>query len=242
MIITTEGIVLKSIKYGETSLICHVFTRTYGKKSFIIKGVRSSQKSKQKAQLFQSGNILHLELYNKLQGQLSILKEAHASVLFTRLRENMVLACTQMFMIEVLSQIVVEEYPQEELYDFIHETMHQMDKEQLQLTLLPSWFLLMMNKLSGYHLLNNWSISNSYFNAISAQFESTQPIVPPYLDAEASQILSQLVACDDIYQQNNIQSNGNQHNILEVLVEYMKIHYPNFKNLQSLSIIRSILA
>ena len=36
MITTTQGIVLRSIKYGETSLVCTVFTRLYGVQTYLV--------------------------------------------------------------------------------------------------------------------------------------------------------------------------------------------------------------
>ena len=41
MVITTPAIVLKAIKYGETSLIVKCYTATNGPISYMVKGVRS---------------------------------------------------------------------------------------------------------------------------------------------------------------------------------------------------------
>ena len=43
MIINTKAIVLKTFRYGETSLISRCFTKEKGKISFIIKGAQSKK-------------------------------------------------------------------------------------------------------------------------------------------------------------------------------------------------------
>ena len=49
----TKGIVLRTIQYGETSIITSVYTELFGLQSYIVKGVRqSSKKNSQKLYIF----------------------------------------------------------------------------------------------------------------------------------------------------------------------------------------------
>ena len=58
---TTHGIILRTVKYGETSIIASVFTEIFGVQSYIVNGVRvSSKKGAGKANLFQPAAILDL--------------------------------------------------------------------------------------------------------------------------------------------------------------------------------------
>ena len=45
MIIKTNGIVLKYLKYKESSIICKIYTESHGLQSFIVNGVRSTKSS-----------------------------------------------------------------------------------------------------------------------------------------------------------------------------------------------------
>ena len=60
MISTSKAIVLKTIKYGDTSLIIHVFTKEHGKIAFIVKGARKV-KTKIKANIIQPLSILEIQ-------------------------------------------------------------------------------------------------------------------------------------------------------------------------------------
>ena len=46
MVYSTESIVLGYINYSETSIIVRCFTKKFGVKSFLIRGIRSKKKKK----------------------------------------------------------------------------------------------------------------------------------------------------------------------------------------------------
>ena len=65
----TKGVILRAVKYGETSIIATVYTELFGVQSYMVKGVRqSSKKSQGKANYFQPAAILEMEVfYNELK-------------------------------------------------------------------------------------------------------------------------------------------------------------------------------
>ncbi|WP_315819946.1 DNA repair protein RecO [Paraflavitalea speifideaquila] len=44
MIHSTKGVVLKTVKYGETSVIVTIYTELFGIQSYLVNGVRTSTK------------------------------------------------------------------------------------------------------------------------------------------------------------------------------------------------------
>jgi len=53
-----RGIVIKYIKYGDTSIIVNIFTEAFGLQTYIVNGARS-KKSKGKIALYQPTQQLH---------------------------------------------------------------------------------------------------------------------------------------------------------------------------------------
>ena len=64
MIRKTRGIVLHTIKYGETSLVLHCYTEQYGRQTYMAKGVRKSRRNN-RSNLFQPLFLLDFEIYYK---------------------------------------------------------------------------------------------------------------------------------------------------------------------------------
>ena len=48
----TKGIVLRTVKYGETSLVVIMFTELFGIQTYMVNGVRSAKKIQQKQIIF----------------------------------------------------------------------------------------------------------------------------------------------------------------------------------------------
>ena len=62
----TKGIVLRSIKYGETSLVVTIFTALFGVQVYLVNGARSQKKSGNKSAMFQPGALLDLDKVQRL--------------------------------------------------------------------------------------------------------------------------------------------------------------------------------
>ena len=53
----TKGIVLRTVKYGETSLVVTMFTELFGVQTYMVNNVRTSKQASSKANHFQPGAI-----------------------------------------------------------------------------------------------------------------------------------------------------------------------------------------
>jgi len=242
MIVQSEGIILKTTRYGETSLICQGFTRVYGLKSFIVKGVRTARSHSMKANIFQPGNIVTLDFYNTPHKSLQLVREAQLAYTYKALREDIPANCVQLFMLEVLHNILQQDFPQEELYDTVRHMFVRLDDGTTPLALLPAFFLLTINKLSGYTIDNNHSPQKPYLNIWEGRFLPVMPDVPPFLDATASGIIAAMNGIADMEALHTVDHRHRQHDILQGLLVFMEHHYPNFKPLRSLPVLTAILS
>ena len=139
------GIVFRSVKYSETSLILEVFTREKGMRSFIVSGVRSS-KSKNKASLYQHLNILDLVAYDK-DNKLARIKECGIEYYYQRLSYDVVRSSIGLFLLEVCKNAIKEKEENIELFDFIYERLKLLDSDTPQnFGLFPIKFLLELSQ------------------------------------------------------------------------------------------------
>ncbi len=126
MLKKTKGIVLHHLKYGDSSLIAHIFTREFGKRSFIIKGARS-RKAKIKSSSFQILNILNLEFYHKESRELLGLKEVSRAKIFSSFPYDALKSTQAMFMAEVLQNCIADEDPDPNLFEFLENALEYFD-------------------------------------------------------------------------------------------------------------------
>src|SRR5688500_13994232 len=90
MLQKTEGIVLRTIKYSETSVVTNIYTRHFGLLSFIVPGVRTSKAKRNKAGMLQPMNMLDLDIYFKETQNLLRLKDYRTNYLYQSLPFDMI--------------------------------------------------------------------------------------------------------------------------------------------------------
>src|SRR5262249_1638687 len=101
----TKGIVLRTVKYGETSLIATIFTELFGVQSYLVNGVRaSSKKGSGKANLFQPAAILDLITYHNELRNLQRIKEFRWDYLYLRIFSDIRKNAVALFMVELLAK------------------------------------------------------------------------------------------------------------------------------------------
>jgi len=126
MLQKTRGIVLHHIKYGDSSIILKAYTRDKGRQSLMVKGVRR-KKSKNKINLFSILNILNIEYYAHEARELSLIREASRVRTYQSIPFDLKKSSMAMFIAEVLLHCLKEESPDEDLYDFIENSLEYFD-------------------------------------------------------------------------------------------------------------------
>ena len=84
MLANTEAIILGYINYSESSIILRAYTKDFGYKSFIIRGIRTKKKKKITLGQLQPLTILDIEFNNSLQKifELPCLNSSRISTIF----------------------------------------------------------------------------------------------------------------------------------------------------------------
>src|SRR5690606_28723147 len=101
----TKGIVLRTVRYGETSVIVSIFTELFGMQSYIVNGVRSaSRKAGTKSNLFQPTALLDLIVYHNEQKNLQRIKEHRWAVLYEHLFFDVFKGAVATYMVELLQK------------------------------------------------------------------------------------------------------------------------------------------
>ena len=237
MLDKTEGIVLKTVKYSESSVIATIFTKKFGSLSFIVQGLRST-KNKQKGNLIQSGNILQLEIYLKEQRNLNRIKEYSTAYIYTN--ANFIKQSILIFCIELISKCVKEHEVNERLYDYVSFFLIELDKDEHSIENKPLYFLLETASILGFELSMQNILNGKYFNLERGKFEDVPTSTQSNLNENETLLLKKLIAV--YYDKNELKFNSTERKILlEKLILYFRWHIPDFTDLKSPSVLSEVL-
>lgn len=242
MLHKTRGIVLRTIKYGDTSAIVNIFTELFGVQSYMINGVRSS-KPKAKGNLLQPGNILDLIVYHYEQKSIQRISEFKLGYIPVALNVNVVKSTVALYMIELLQKSLREPEQHLDLYYFTEQALEVLDKTPLSIAAnIPLYFTLKLAEHLGFRINGRFSEYASYLDLQEGSFTDMPPHHSNYLDAANSELTDRLFQCHDWESLGNISMNKDiRRKLLYAYLDFFRLHLPDFTELHSPPILHEIL-
>ncbi len=240
----TKGIVLKTIKYGETSIVVSIFTELFGVQSYLVNGVRTStKKGAGKANLFQPSAILDLVVYHNELKHLNRIKEFKWGNLYQHIFSDVPKNAVALFMIELLTKCLNQPEGNEELFQFTEDVFLKLDESNAAtMANLPLFFALHLTHFFGFRIDDNYSNTKRYLDLQDGSFVIEQPHHPHFLEGKQAEITSQLLKVLQAEELEEIKLNHDFRRQLLLQYEtYYRLHIHDFGTLKSLPVLREIL-
>lgn len=237
MLVSTRGIVLHSIKYSETSLVCRIFTEELGLQSYLLQGVRGSKKGN-KAALFRPLNLLNMVVYHKRESKgLQKVKEYNLEHIYTDMPFNIRKSSIAMFVSEVLNHLIKEELHDPELFQYLHDWLTELDSTTDKLAYKHLGFLLDLSVYFGFKPEGQFNKEHPYFDLVEGCFVHQLPIHPNYIKADLSAHLATILSHNQ-----PAMTKHERDVLLEKLLLFYRYHVEGFPQLKSHKILSEILA
>lgn len=236
MLHKTRGIVLRTTKYGDTSVVVRIYTEQFGLQSYIINGVRSV-KGKGKASLYQHGNLLDLVVYYKEQGGLMRISESSFAHIYEQMPFNIIKGSLLLFYIELLNRIIREGESQTALFDYLFESLIDLDQTDKKIAAHPIWFLLGMSKyLGSYPHISG----GRYFDLQDGVFTDLIPRHMAYLSESDTQTLRSCIE-PELRNYDQIKLTATERKrLLHQILQYYQHHVADFGEMRSLDVLESL--
>jgi DNA repair protein RecO (recombination protein O) len=241
MLEKTSGIILNQIKYTDSGIIARMYTRKFGRQSFLIRGMRNRKAGKNNI-LFQPLFILDLEISYKASRELQSLKEFSVSFTPYDIYSNIKKSCVAIFLGEVLTSVLREESPHEEMFDYIRDSIIYFEKSKEGFANFHLVFLAGLSSFLGFEPSQRNNDDELYFDMINGNFVPLPPVHGHYANAEISNTLALILnlSYDTAY---TITLTGILRNeILDTLVRYYSLHLPGLKKIKSLEILKEVFS
>jgi DNA repair protein RecO (recombination protein O) len=237
---TIQGIVLQSIRYGDTSLIVKVFTRSLGLRSYMVKGA-FNHNAKSRAALFQNLHLINfVETGKPNKSSLGYMKDVQLSTVYQSIPFEMHKSAILMYVSELLSKTLTEQEQNEPLYDFIERSLLWLDLVHQDYANFPMFFTLELTRHLGFYPKTNHE-TGYCFDMMEGSFAHDYPLHPYYLDKEDALLLSQLLNAG-IDEACHIPLNvGQRRALLDGLIVFMRLHAPVMNDFHSHEVLKTVL-
>lgn len=241
----TKGIVLRTVKYGETSVIVTIFTELFGIQSYLVNGVRTStKKGSGKANLFQPSVILEMIVYYNELKNLQRIKEFRWGYLYQHILSDIKKNAVALFMVELLTKCLKQPEANPDLFHFCEDAFMHLDKSSESIIAnFPLFFALHLPVFFGFRFIDNYNNKNIFLDLKEGKFEHEQPDHPYFLADKQALITSQLLKIMRPEELEDIKLNHDfRRNLLLVFETYYALHIQDFGTMKTLPVLREILS
>ncbi len=149
MLLKTKGIVLRFVKYKESSVIATIYTTEKGVISVIANSVRSKN-SRGKIALFQPLSLVELVIYYNASKNISRISEISSYHPLHNLRQDPVKASISFFITELLNKCLKEEESNLPFYDFIQNSIIHLNEQEKEVENFHLVFLIKLSLFLGF--------------------------------------------------------------------------------------------
>jgi DNA repair protein RecO (recombination protein O) len=236
---------LRTVKYGETSIIVTIFTELFGVQSYLVNGVRTStKKGTGKANLFQPTALLDLVVYHNELKHLNRIKEFRWSYLYQHILSDVRKNAVALFMVELLTKCLKQPESNPELFHFTEDIFMKLDEgSDAMMANLPLFFALHLPFHFGFRITDDYNDEHPFLDLQEGKFVEEQPHHPYFLEEKQAAVTSQLLKVMQPGELEDIKLNHDfRRNLLHIYETYYALHIPDFGTMKTLPVLREILS
>ena len=248
MLIATNAIVLKRIPYGDTSVICRVFTEGMGKVSILAKGAWRPKNAA--GPLLEPINHIHIQFYNKNTREIQILKDAGFVQQFPVLRNSLGRIILAFAIVEIIDKSTLESNPSPILYRLGWRVLDKLNDKNQNFWFVFAFFLYQFSIRLGFmpNLKNcskcNKDIIQGSIDDYSGELVCSDCIVQSKIKISENScfFLKQLsdLHLDDL---NTLSlSNSDIIESVRFLESFLLFHVEGFKKVQTMDMVKNLLS
>lgn len=235
----SRAIVLRQIKYSETSLILKIYSEKEGLLSFMAKGVMG-KKGKLRTAQFQPLNLIDLKYREARKSDLRQILDLKVINPFTDLPFNPVKRSIAIFIAELLQNAIKEQEQNLKLFEFLYNSIHWIDLSKKGYNHFHLLFMMKLTKHLGFYPTLDVDKEAKYFDLQQGVFRSVAPTHSNFIDSEQLCAWKQLINVKLETINNLLFSNSLKRKLLQTMMLYYKLHLIHFKELNSHHVLQSV--
>ncbi len=244
----TKGIVLKTVPYGDTSLIVSVYTELFGQQSYIINGIRAAtKKGNNKINFFQPAALLDMVVYHNEFKSIHRIKEFRWAHIYQNIFNDVLKNGVALYMMELLGKCVKQPEANADLFAFAEDSLLHLDLcTDAVMANYPLFFAINLSHFFGFEpqtaaeeILKN---TEMVFDLQEGIFTASLPLHNWYLEKKYALITAELLKVKQPEELAEIPMNSEtRRKLLDALETYYAFHIQEFGRLKTLPVLREIM-
>ena len=232
---------MRSVRFGESSLIVDVLTKSSGRVSFMVH-IPKTSKGKIKKQYFQPMTLLDFEYDFRQRSNLQRIKDVRVSLPYSSIPIDPAKSCISLFLSEFIYYATRNEQENPTLFTYISTSLEWLDNAYEDFANFHLVFMMRLGKFLGFHPFLEDFTPGCFFDLRNGCFTLSMPLHADFLNAADAGHLYNLMRMNFDTMKLFKLSHDDRNRITEIVLRYYKLHLPNMPELQSFDILREVFA
>lgn len=239
MLIRTNAIVLRSLKYSDSQVIVDMLTEQSGRVSFICRLAKTA-KGKLKKQLFQPLTILEITYDSRPRVTLQRIVDASIRQPFGSIPFHPYKLTISLFIAEFLLYSTRDEQQDLPLYQYVESSVRWLDATVRSFANFHLVFMMRLSRFIGFFPNLEDYRSGDFFDLRNGTFSTLPPLHPDYLNPQESAKIGLLMRMNYESMHLFAMTRAERNRCTELILDYYRLHVPGFPELKSLPVLREL--
>lgn len=239
MLVKTEGIVLGTSSYSDTYSIARVFTRDFGRVSYLLPKSRG-KRARIKQSLFFPLSLLRMEVEHLATRDIQRLKETERLLPLYDLCTDMTKVSLAFFLSEFLSRVLRESDRNEPTFDFVRNSVETLEVTEKGIANFHLAFMVGLTRFLGIYPNMEKGVEEDFFDMLHGEYVARVPLHGHYLKRGEGAYLHLLQRMTYHNMHLFKLSRDDRNLIVNLLLTYYRLHLYDFPPLKSLDVLREL--
>lgn len=236
----TEGIVLRVFKHTDTTSIVDLYTKEYGRRTYVV-SVPKSKKTKIRYHLLQPLALVSIVSSVRSKSALPRINEITVFYPYMNIPYDPYKSSIAFFLAEFLYRVLKEETRSYVLFDYLLYSFQWLDRAEGKIANYHVVFLMRFSRFIGLYPNVNEYKEGSYFDMVTATFRKAKPTSHgDFLNPLESRILLHVAKLNYETMHRLALNRESRNRCIEVIENYYRIHLPTFPPFKTLSVLKEL--
>lgn len=240
MILKTSAVILKVTPYSEKASVIAAYTRESGRITLIAYGMHSKRNTARRA------SLMPLTLVGIVAGkdhgkEMYQLKEIQPEYLNSNIQINPVKTSQALFIAELLYKTIRQSDTDTDLFDFLEQSIRYLDQTQQNTAGFHLIFCMQLCRFLGFEP-NTENENFAFFDMLEGCFTQIRPSHKHVIHGPNVQLFAELTRLQYADMEQSALSRTQRNELLDLMLEYYRLHLTDFHGLKSTQVLRDIFS
>lgn len=240
MILKTSAIILKVTPYSEKASVIAAFTRESGRITLMAYGMHSKRNTARRASLMPL-SLVAIVAVKEHGKEMHQLKEMQPEYLNSNIQFNPVKTAQALFIAELLYKTIRQSDTDTNMFDFLEQSIRYLDHTQHNTANFHLIFCMQLCRFLGIEP-NTENSHFAFFDMLEGCFTQVRPAHTHVIQGPNVQLFAYVAGMQYTTMDQSPLSRMQRNELLDLLLEYYRLHLTDFYGLKSTQVLRDIFS